>query len=207
MNQELFIKNKVIPVYNHTDVEVLKKIIDNLVLLGGSIFEFTNRSNNGLEVFTALNEYCAKYPDFQLGVGTIFDKATAQKYKDREAAFIISPVFSPEISEWAKEENIFYIPGCSTVTEFFTAAQSGHQFIKLFPASTLGTSMLKAIKSVLPNLLIMPTGGVKFTNEDINNWLSAGACCVGIGEQYVEKLLQLKKSEIKKMETILHHEL
>lgn len=192
-----FINNKVIPVYNHSDIEVLKQIVDKLVAANKNIFEFTNRSDNALKVFSELVTYTKQFENFHLGVGTIFTITDAQYYKNAGASFIVSPNFNEELSHWAKGQNILYIPGCATVTEFYKAYMLGHEFIKLFPANVYGTSFLKALKSVLPQISVMPTGGISFSKEAINQWIDAGASSVGIGDNYIKALLELPSNEIK----------
>ena len=176
-----------IPVFNHHDIGIAKQVLDVSYHAGVRIFEFTNRGENALEVFTALSRYATKYNDLILGIGTIFDSKTALKFLDAGAQFIVSPALVPELADFAKNKNVLWIPGCSTVSEVYQATKLEVSLIKAFPGNILGPDFVKAIKSVLPNVKIMPTGGVIPTTENLNAWFTAGASCVGMGSQLFKK--------------------
>lgn len=172
-----------IPVFNHTDITIAKKVLDASYKGGVRVFEFTNRGANALEVFTELNEHVQQYDDLILGIGTIFDTKRAEAFYKAGAEFIVSPAFIPEIAAYANSKNCIYVPGCGTVTEVYNATTLGCDVIKIFPGNVLGPAFVKATKAVLPNIKIMPTGGVAPTQENLSAWFSAGVNCVGMGSQ------------------------
>ena len=172
-----------IPVFNHTDVSISKKVLDASYEAGIRVFEFTNRGVNALEVFAELNTYVKSYDDLILGIGTIFDTVTAEAFCKAGAQFIVSPALIPKIAEYANINNRLYIPGCGTVTEVYTATQLGCEVIKVFPGNVLGPTFVKATKAVLPHIKVMPTGGVAPTQENLSAWFNAGVNCVGMGSQ------------------------
>ncbi|GAA4273708.1 bifunctional 4-hydroxy-2-oxoglutarate aldolase/2-dehydro-3-deoxy-phosphogluconate aldolase [Aquimarina gracilis] len=176
-----------IPVFNHDDIEIVKRVLDISYHAGVRIFEFTNRGDNALEVFTVLSRYAHKYDDLILGIGTIFDSKTALKFLNVGAQFIISPALVSELADFSKGNNVLWIPGCSTVSEVYRATKLGAPLIKAFPGNILGPAFVKAIKSVLPNVKIMPTGGVVPSRENLEAWFTAGANCVGMGSQLFKK--------------------
>ena len=178
-----------IPVFSHADVETVKNVLDSAYEAGIRVFEFTNRTENAVEVFTELARYKQKYPDMILGTGTVFDEETAIRFYKAGAQFLVSPACIPEIAHLANKKNILYIPGCGTVTEVFEALKMGVSLIKIFPANVLGPAFAKAVKSVLPQVKIMPTGGVLPNAENLQLWFSSGVSCVGMGSQLFDKNL------------------
>lgn len=177
----------VIPVFNHPNIEISKKVLDASYEAGIRVFEFTNRDAKALDVFTELKRYSTKYDDLLLGIGTIFTKAQAQQFIDAKTDFIVSPALIPEVIEFCNEIDLLFIPGCATITEVYTAHQSGAKLIKAFPGNVLGPDFIKAVKAVLPKIKIMPTGGVQPTIENLKRWFDSGVSCVGMGSQLFDK--------------------
>ncbi|MBP2831466.1 bifunctional 4-hydroxy-2-oxoglutarate aldolase/2-dehydro-3-deoxy-phosphogluconate aldolase [Aquimarina sp. U1-2] len=176
-----------IPVFNHKNIEIARKVLDAAYHGGVRVFEFTNRGDNALEVFTELAAYAEKYEDLILGIGTIFDEKTAQNYLDKGAQFIVSPALVEELASFAHKNDVLWIPGCSTVTEVYRATRLGAEIIKAFPGNMLGPAFVKAITSVMPWVKVMPTGGVSPTKENLNDWFKTGVSCVGMGSQLFKK--------------------
>ncbi|AKA35593.1 bifunctional 4-hydroxy-2-oxoglutarate aldolase/2-dehydro-3-deoxy-phosphogluconate aldolase [Flagellimonas lutaonensis] len=186
-------KEGLVPVFNHTDAEVAKKVLDACYKGGVRVFEFTNRGENALEVFGALVLHAEKYHDLILGIGTIFSADDAKKFFDSGAQFIVSPAMIPEIAHFCKSKDMLWVPGCGTVTEIYQAVQLGAKIIKAFPGNVLGPGFVKSVKAVYPNLPIMPTGGVAPTEENLKAWFDAGVTCVGMGSKLISKDMLLQK--------------
>ncbi|WP_299604060.1 bifunctional 4-hydroxy-2-oxoglutarate aldolase/2-dehydro-3-deoxy-phosphogluconate aldolase [uncultured Aquimarina sp.] len=188
----------VIPVFNHSDIEISKKVLDASYDAGIRVFEFTNRDTKALDVFSELKKYATKYEDLLLGIGTIFSKAQAQQFIDAKTDFIVSPALIPEVMDFCNEIDLLSIPGCATITEVYTAHQYGAKLIKAFPGNVLGSDFIKAVKSVLPQIKIMPTGGVQPTLENLKLWFDSGVSCVGMGSQLFDKN-DIKKQNFSKL--------
>lgn len=186
-------KKGLVPVFNHTDPEVAKKVLDACYKGGIRVFEFTNRGENALEVFGALVLYAEKYPDLILGIGTIFSANDARNFFDKGARFVVSPAMIPEVADFCKSKEVLWVPGCGTVTEIYQAIQLGAKIVKAFPGNVLGPSFVKSVKAVYPKLPIMPTGGVAPTEENLNAWFDAGVTCVGMGSKLISKDMLLQK--------------
>jgi 2-dehydro-3-deoxyphosphogluconate aldolase/(4S)-4-hydroxy-2-oxoglutarate aldolase len=107
----------------------------------------------------------------------------AEAFIEAGASFIVSPCFIETVSDVCYQNKIPYMPGCMTVKEVFYATEAGCEVIKVFPGEVLGTSFVKAVKAVLPNVKLMITGGVSPTRESIASWFQAGASAVGLGSQ------------------------
>jgi len=185
--QQAMKSSGMIPVFYHADIEVAKAVVDASYKGGVRVFEFTNRGENAFQVFTELLKHVQKYSDLMLGIGTIMDAATTQKFISAGAHFIVSPILKQEMAEVCKKENKLWIPGCATLTEIVTAKDLGAKVIKIFPGSVLGPGFVSSIMPVVPGLQLMPTGGVEPTEANLSAWFKAGVICVGMGSQLFAK--------------------
>jgi 2-dehydro-3-deoxyphosphogluconate aldolase/(4S)-4-hydroxy-2-oxoglutarate aldolase len=125
-------------------------------------------------VFEALKD-----EDLLLGAGTVLDAETARHAILSGAKFVVSPHFSSEVARLCNRYGIPYLPGCMTIREMVEAMEWGCDVLKLFPANGFAPSFIKSVNGPLPQVKIMPTGGINLGN--MNEWLNAGAVAVGIG--------------------------
>src|SRR6185436_4656062 len=109
---------------------------------------------------------------------------TARAVIDAGAAYIVSPVFRPEVIAACHEHQVPAIPGCLTPTEILAAHEAGADIIKVFPATALGPQYIKDVRAPLSQVKLMPTGGV--TPDNAGDWIRAGAVAVGIGSALVD---------------------
>lgn len=116
-----------------------------------------------------------------VGAGTVLDSETARIAILAGAQYIVSPGFNLDTAKLCNRYQIPYMPGCLTITEMITAMEAGCDVIKLFPGSAFGPSYVKAVKGPLPQINIMPTGGVSLDN--VKDWVSAGVIAVGVGSE------------------------
>lgn len=195
-----------VPVFNHTDVEVAKNVLDACYKGGIRVFEFTNRDKNALDVFEFLVKHAVKYPDLILGIGTIFSADVAKKFLDKGAQFIVSPAMIPKMAHYCKSENKLWIPGCGTVTEIHQAIQLGAKVVKVFPGNVLGPGFVKSAKAVYPDMPMMPTGGVVPTKDNLKAWFDAGVACVGMGSKLIS-IESLEKKDFKEVEVLVNNTL
>ncbi len=128
--------------------------------------------------------------DHLVGVGSVLDAETARAAILAGAQFIVSPTYCAKVVEMAHRYGLPAIPGALTPTEILTAWQNGGDIVKIFPASQLGPRYLKEILAPMPQLHLMPTGGVNVDN--VVDWLDAGATCLGLGTALVRKDLVLQ---------------
>lgn len=178
-----------VPLFYHSDIDVARKTATAIANGGASVLEFTNRGEKALQVFSALNEYlAAENIPLILGVGSIADAPTAALFIAHGAQFVVAPMFNAEVAELCNRRKIAYIPGCATVTEISHAESFGVEIIKAFPGATVGgPKFIQSVLAPMPWSLIMPTGGVDATRENLAGWFGAGACAVGMGSKLVRK--------------------
>lgn len=183
-----------LPLYFNADETVSIEVLRALYAAGIRAVEYTNRGDEAFSNFKAmLKVRAAEMSDLYLGIGTLKNRADAEKYADAGADFFISPGFVAEIAAVANDKNMLYAPGCMTPAEIIAAENSGVQFIKLFPGNILGPEFMKSIRSVFPKLLFMPTGGVEPVAESITAWFNAGVCAVGMGSNLISNDIMEKK--------------
>ena len=186
---QAIIRTGMVPVYYHADVAVAQQVVKACYEGGVRAFEFTNRGDFAHEVFGELVKFAAKEcPELILGVGSVVDPATAALYIQLGANFVVGPLFNPEIANVCNRRLIPYTPGCGSVSEIGFAQEAGCDLCKIFPAGNVGgPSFVKNMKAPMPWSLIMATGAVEPTEENLTAWFKAGVTCVGMGSKLFPK--------------------
>lgn len=188
--QDIIFSGGLMPVFNNDDLKISIGVIKACYAGGLRVFEWTNRSTRAAEIFPALVDMIKdSCPGMRLGVGSILDEKTAERYLSMGAEFLVSPVFDPDLATYAKKHKVIFIPGCGSVTEIHQAQKWGAGLVKIFPGDTLGPGFVKAVLGPMPNSLIMPAGGVSPERENLEAWFKAGVKCVGMGSQLFRKEL------------------
>ncbi|HFU3860243.1 TPA: bifunctional 4-hydroxy-2-oxoglutarate aldolase/2-dehydro-3-deoxy-phosphogluconate aldolase [Streptococcus suis] len=168
------------------DEEDAKEIARHAILGGIRNIEITFSTPNAATVITELQEEFSDDSSVVIGAGTVMNLKLAQAAIDAGASFLVSPHFDKEIQDLAQEAEVFYFPGCATVTEIVTASQAGCPIIKLFPGGVLGPGFIKDIHGPVPQVDLMPSGGVSV--ENVADWKKAGACAVGVGSALASRV-------------------
>jgi 2-dehydro-3-deoxyphosphogluconate aldolase / (4S)-4-hydroxy-2-oxoglutarate aldolase len=114
-----------------------------------------------------------------VGAGTVLSIDAAQRAIDSGAAFLVAPHLDTEVVAWAVGRGIPMFPGAATPTEALSAWRAGAAAVKVFPASSLGTSFVREIRGPFPDIPLIPTGGI--SAENAAAYVDAGAVAVGIG--------------------------
>ncbi len=120
-----------------------------------------------------------------LGAGTVLDPETARTALLAGAQFIVSPAVNHDVIRLCHKYDSLVLPGAFTPTEVLSAWEAGADVVKVFPSDTVGPPYLKALRGPLPQIRLMPTGGVNLLTAA--DFLRAGACALGIGGALVEK--------------------
>lgn len=178
-------KTGIVPVFYDADVEISKKVVKACYDGGIRAFEFTNRGDGAHKVFEALIGFVrAECPEMALGAGTILDAPTAALYIQMGADFLVSPCLVEDVAVLANRRGVPYSPGCGTVTEIVRAMELGCDLVKVFPAGTVGgPDFVKNVLAPLPWAMLMCTGAVEPTRENLSEWAKSGVTAVGMGSR------------------------
>jgi len=169
--------NGVVAVIRLQDPERLRAVVDALAEGGVRALEVTMTVPRAIEMIAQL---APSLPEgFLLGAGTVLDPETARLAILAGARFVVGPVFRPEVIALCHRYDVAMMPGCFTPTEILAAWEAGADVVKVFPATALGPGFLKDVRGPLPQVKLMPTGGV--TLDNAGEWLKAGAVAVGVG--------------------------
>jgi 2-dehydro-3-deoxyphosphogluconate aldolase/(4S)-4-hydroxy-2-oxoglutarate aldolase len=114
-----------------------------------------------------------------VGAGTVLSIGAAQRALDAGARFIVMPVTDTGLVAWCAGRGVPAFPGALTPTEILAAWDAGASAVKLFPAASVGPDYLRQLAGPLPQIPIIPTGGV--SAETAGRWLDAGAVALGLG--------------------------
>jgi 2-dehydro-3-deoxyphosphogluconate aldolase/(4S)-4-hydroxy-2-oxoglutarate aldolase len=150
---------------------------------GINIIEITMTTPNALQVIADVSQ---KYrAEVLVGVGSVLDAETARAAILAGAEFVVSPVLKLDVIEVCKRYSKVVMPGAFTPTEILTAWEHGADYVKVFPASAVGPKYFRDIKAPLPQIALIPTGGVSV--ENAGEFIKAGAAALGVGGALVDK--------------------
>ncbi len=157
-------------------------VSDVLVAAGVRAVEFTFTAP---DVAQAIRAYAARKPaDVALGAGTVTTVEQARAAVDAGATYLISPAICLPVIEEGTRLGVPVLPGALTPSEILTAWRAGASMVKVFPASAVGgPAYIKAVRGPLPEIPLVPTGGVDVRNA--GEYLAAGAAAVGVGSPLV----------------------
>ncbi|MDG2391769.1 MAG: bifunctional 4-hydroxy-2-oxoglutarate aldolase/2-dehydro-3-deoxy-phosphogluconate aldolase [Planctomycetaceae bacterium] len=150
---------------------------------GIRVIEVTMTVPNALDIIAEIHRELGD--QIILGAGSVIDSETARATMLAGAEFIVSPVVKADVIQCCKRYGKVVMPGALTPTEILTAWEAGADVVKVFPGNLGGPEYLKAVKAPLPQIRLMPTGGVNL--ETLDSFMSAGACAVGLGSSLVTK--------------------
>jgi 2-dehydro-3-deoxyphosphogluconate aldolase/(4S)-4-hydroxy-2-oxoglutarate aldolase len=167
----------VVAVIRLRDPEKLRAVVDALNAGGIKALEVTMTVPGAVDLIRGL---APTLPEgFLLGAGTVVNATMAHAVIGAGAQFVISPVFRREIIAACHGHDVPAMPGCFTPTEILDAHDAGADIVKVFPATTLGPQYIKDVRAPLPQVKLMPTGGV--SPENAGDWIRAGAVAVAAG--------------------------
>jgi len=172
----------IVAVIRMKDPGKLQAVVDAIADGGIRALEITMTVPGAVEL---IRDLAPKLPEgFILGAGTVLDAETVARCADAGARYVVSPVFRRSVIDACKARDLAAMPGCFTPTEILDAWDAGADIVKVFPATTLGPSYLKDVRAPLPQVKLMPTGGV--TVENAGEWIKAGAVAVGVGSALLD---------------------
>ena len=171
----------VIPVVRASSAEEALYVIEAIAAGGVTCIEVTMTVPNAVDVIAKLS----KREELLIGAGTVLEPETARECIAAGAKFIVSPATNFDTIEYCNQTEIVVMPGALTPTEVVNAWGAGADFVKVFPADSMGgPKYLRSLKAPLPNLRLIPTGGV--SQSTAADFIRAGAEAVGVGADLVD---------------------
>jgi len=172
----------VVAVIRLKDPDKLRSVVDALAAGGVRALEVTMTVPRAVDL---IRELAPALPDgFLLGAGTVIDPARANAVIEAGARFVVGPVFRPDVMRACHDRDVPCVPGCFSPTEILAAHELGADIVKVFPATMLGPQFIKDVRAPLPQVKLMPTGGI--TIDNAGDWIRAGAVAVGIGSALLD---------------------
>ncbi len=168
----------VIAVVRGSNEEEVMKIIDACIAGGIVGIEVTFTVPGALDIIKALAKRYSP-EEVLIGAGTVLDPETARAAILAGAQFVVAPCLNVDTVKMCLRYQIACMPGAMTIKETVECMETGADIVKLFPGNLGGPAMIKNIKGPLPQVRIMPTGGVNASNA--GEWIAAGAVAVGAG--------------------------
>lgn len=180
----ILVSGGVVPIIRVDTAEQAARIADAILAGGIACLEVTLTVPGALKV---IEELAGRYgKEFAIGAGTVLDPESAKLAINAGARFIVSPNTRRETLEVCLRYGVISCPGALTPTEVVTAWEQGGDLIKVFPCGNLGgASYIKALKAPLPQIDLVPTGGVELDN--VGEFIKAGATAVAVGSSLMQK--------------------
>ena len=175
----------IVAVVRFSDPDPLVEVVEALAAGGVTVAEVTFTVPNALDVIRAAKKRLGDR--VLLGAGTVLDPETARAAFLAGAEFLVSPSLNLDVIRMCRRYDKLVMPGAFTPTEVLTAWEAGADVVKVFPADVVGPAFFKALKGPLPQVKLMPTGGVDL--DTAAEFLKAGAVCLGVGSQLVDPKL------------------
>ena len=172
----------IIAVVRSPDSQQLVEVVRALADGGVTVAEITMSVPDALGVLRQVRQALGER--VLLGAGTILDTETARAALLAGAEYLVAPTLNLDVIRLCQRYSKLVMPGAFTPTEILTAWEAGADIIKVFPAEVVGPAFFKAMRGPLPQVRLMPTGGVDLNTAA--DFLRAGACCLGLGSQLVE---------------------
>jgi 2-dehydro-3-deoxyphosphogluconate aldolase / (4S)-4-hydroxy-2-oxoglutarate aldolase len=173
----------IIPVVRATSADEAMRAIDAIREGGVSVLEITMTVPGAVGL---IEQVSARYgKDALVGAGTVLDAETARACILSGAQFVVSPALNLETIACCRRYGVAIMPGALTPTEVVQAWTAGADFVKVFPAGAMGgASYIKALKAPLPQIELVPTGGVSL--KTAADFIKAGSSALGVGADLVD---------------------
>lgn len=173
----------IVPVVRATSAEEALAAVEAIRAGGLAILEITLTVPGAVEIIADLTRRLPA--DALIGAGTVLDADAAERCIDAGARFVVSPSLDLPTIQVCRRRGVAVFPGAMTPTEIVTAWKAGADAVKVFPANAVGgPTYLKSLKAPLPQIKLIPTGGISLKN--VAEFISAGAFALGVGADLVD---------------------
>lgn len=174
---DLLRQEKIVAILRSNHSEQLVRVAEALSAGGISILEITFTVPGALKIIEAVADRIGDR--VLVGAGTVLDSETARSAMLAGAEFFVSPGTSIDVIQTCRRYDKAVFPGAFTPTEVLTAWEAGCDAVKVFPCDVVGARHIKALRGPLPQIPLIPTGGVNI--DTVNDFMDAGAMAVGVG--------------------------
>ncbi len=179
-----------IPVIRAQSADEAAAVVEAIQAGGLSVLEITMTVPNAVALIA---DVVRRAPDALVGAGTVLDPETARACIAAGARFVVSPALNPDTIAACREAGVAVLPGALTPTEVVSAWRAGADLVKVFPANAVGgAAYIKSLKAPLPQIGLVPTGGVNL--DTARDFIKAGAAALGVGADLVD-LAALRRGE------------
>ncbi|MBS3789119.1 bifunctional 4-hydroxy-2-oxoglutarate aldolase/2-dehydro-3-deoxy-phosphogluconate aldolase [Candidatus Bipolaricaulota bacterium] len=179
--KKFLVESGVIGVMRADTSEMLMQAAQAIREGGVRSIEVAMTTPNALSVIKEVSE---ELDDVLVGAGTVLDAETARSAILAGAEFLVSPTVNPNMIEMARRYDKIVAPGAFTPTEILTAWEAGADLVKVFPASRLGPKFMSDVKAPLPQVSLMPTGGV--SKDNAADFIRSGADVICVGSALLD---------------------
>ena len=167
---------------NDTNHDLIQ-VVDAIHSGGIDVVEITMTTPGALDTVGSVTKRYGS--NLLIGVGSVLDTETARMAILSGAEFIVSPITKPDVIELCNRYGKVVMPGAFTPTEILRAWELGADYVKVFPADIAGPPYIKAVKAPLPQISIIPTGGIGLNNAA--EFVTSGSTALGVGSTLVNK--------------------
>ena len=167
---------------NDTNHDLIQ-VVDAIHSGGIDVVEITMTTPGALDTVDSVTKRYGS--NLLIGVGSVLDTETARMAILSGAEFIVSPITKPDVIELCNRYGKVVMPGAFTPTEILRAWELGADYVKVFPADIAGAPYIKAVKAPLPQISIIPTGGIGLNNAA--EFVASGSAALGVGSTLVNK--------------------
>jgi 2-dehydro-3-deoxyphosphogluconate aldolase/(4S)-4-hydroxy-2-oxoglutarate aldolase len=180
--RQIILDTRIVPVVRAASAQLAMAAAEAVAAGGIPIVELTMTVPGAIDVIAALSRSMGS--KVLIGAGTVLDAGTAQRCLDAGAQFLVSPGFDNETVKLANSTDTLIMAGALTPTEVITAWKAGADFVKIFPCGSVGgPAYIKSLKAALPQIPMVPTGGVNV--DTAAAFLAAGASALGVGGELI----------------------
>ena len=178
---DIIAKNKIVAIVRLDDLSIAEELTSALIDGGIRAIEFTLTNPAAVDTIAAIKNQVD--PGVAIGAGSVISAEQVRAVAAAGAQFVVSPVYKRDVVAACQDANLPAMPGAFTPTEILQAWEHGAAVVKVFPANHLGRRYIKDVLAPLPQLRLMPTGGVNA--ENISEFLDNGAFALGVGSSLI----------------------